>query len=206
MFDLPYSLKELQKLYAEGVEKVALCRQETKSYILGWTYRMGARKLEEVRGIPYQRGKAALKGLDNAFPGIPTWWRTLEDTVLRNSSGSGWGWLENAWGRRRYFFPDDVPAFCNFFPQSSAADILFDAMEKIEEHYAGKLPKLLLTCHDEVVLETPDATLTAAVVRKIMERPITPLKGMVVPTEIFVGSNWAKAREDNPEGVRKIAA
>lgn len=206
MFGLQkYSLKDLLQLYSEGDERVKLCRDETKRLILGWTYRMGARKMEEVRGIPFQRAKAALRGLDNTFYSIPLWWRKLEDEVLRNSSSSGWGWLENAWGRRRYFFPDDVPAFCNFLPQSTAADILLDSMEAIEGLYERRPPKLLLTSHDEVVVESPEAAKTANEIRRIMESPIAPLKGLVIPTEIFIGRNWAKFSTENPEGAKKVA-
>lgn len=205
MFQLgEFSLEDLQELKASGDERVSLCRDETKRLILGWTYRMGPGKMEEVKGIPYQRAKAGVRALDETFPGVVRWWRELERSVEESAAGGGWGHLENPWGRRRYFFPDDVPAFCNFLPQSCAADILFDAMEAIEERFQKRKPKLLLTVHDEVVVESPEPKRTVEEVRELMERPIAPLKGLRIPTEIYVGRNWAKQSKENLEGVKKV--
>lgn len=209
IFDLAtrHSVRDLQELYRGGDEVVGFARQDTKRLALGWTYRMGARKMENVKGIPYKRGKIALEGLGRTFPGVVRWWGELEETVRERSMGSGWGWLENPWGRKRYFFVnDDVPAICNFFPQSTAAEILFDAMEAIEERTTSEPTKLILTLHDEVVLESPEAKTWATIVKRLMERPITPLGNLVVPVEVSVGRNWAKAKKGNPDGVAPFRA
>jgi len=202
-----WSLKDLLAMYEDRDERITLYRDETKRIALGWTYRMGAKKMENVHGIPFQRGKRALAGLERAFPQIVTWWRELEMEVIEKSTGSGWGWIENAWGRRRYFFTEDVPAICNFLPQSSAADILFDAMLAIEYRYKRLIdgPKLLLTIHDEVVLESDDPIRTAEDVRTLMELPIDALDGLRIPAEVYVGRNWAKHSATNPQGVKRVA-
>jgi DNA polymerase I-like protein with 3'-5' exonuclease and polymerase domains len=195
------SLADAQGLYASGDEKVRFARRETKTIALGWTYRMGPRKMTNAYGIPFQRAKLALEGLEATFPGVPEWWRSLESEVLRTAQGAGWGYLRNPWGRIRYFFPDEAPTICNFLPQSSAADILFDAMLGIEKA-SRKLPeKLLLTIHDEVVMESPAPILTAGRLRRIMEAPIEALDGLRIPVDVGIGRNWAKKSKENLQGI-----
>lgn len=181
--------------YRAGDPDVVFARDETKRTDYGWGYRMGAKKLELVRGVPFARGKKALHALNQAFPRVVLWWEALVEEVRRVSGGSGLGYLTNEYGRIRRLFLDDVPKICNFKPQSLAADILFDAMEELEGVLAAYDSELLLTIHDEVVIDTPDPEELIPRVREIMERPKPELGGLSIPTDFLVGKNWAKAHE-----------
>jgi DNA polymerase I-like protein with 3'-5' exonuclease and polymerase domains len=186
---------KLLKQYKAGDPQVVYARDEQKRANYGWFYRMGAKKLENVYGIPFKRGKQALLGLNDAFPRVVQWWASLEGEVRRTAKGSGWGWLTNDYGRKRYFFMDEVPAMCNFKPQSLAADILFDAMEEAEANMSDYGANLVLTVHDELVFdlyEGANVKEVMGVVKEIMEFEIPELGGLKIPVDIKVGKNWAK--------------
>jgi DNA polymerase-1 len=190
--------KNLFKRYKAHDPDVVFARDEVKhagSY--GWGYRMGAKTLENTRGIPYQRGKEILRALNQEFHYVTEWWTELEAEVYRTSEGSGYGYLQNEYGRVRNFFLDKnvVPKICNFKPQSLAADILYDAMEELERGLKDFDSELILTVHDEVVIDTPDPEGVAPYIKEVMERPIPELGGLVIPVDIMVGYNWAKYHE-----------
>jgi DNA polymerase-1 len=183
--------EELHQDYLAGNPKVKQARQECKRISLGWSYRMGAMKLENTTGIPYQRGRKALDGLNASYPDVVRWWDSLVSLVKAQ------GYLSNPFGRRRYFSPSEVPAICNFLSQSTGADILFDgqlrlatALPSIES--TGFLGRLIATVHDSNLLEGPDATIgeLATVVSSCMEHPIATLNSKVFPITIKTGKNW----------------
>lgn len=199
---------DLWGLHAQGFERlfkaykahngpVCAARDETKRIDYGWGYRMGAGKLENIHGIPKDRGKRALAALNAAFPYVVLWWDATVDECRQHSAGTGLGWIANEYGRVRYFAMEDVPAMCNFKPQSLAAEVLFDAMEALEEGLGKLDSELLLTVHDEVVIDTPCADECIPFVREIMERR-SPELDLSVPVEITVGKNWADAHEHGP--------
>ena len=183
--------------------KVKRARKEQKAVNFGWPYLMGAKKIENKYGVPYDRAKKALTGLNRRFYRVVDWWASLEKEVKRTAKGTGWGYLTNPFGRIRRFFPEDKPAMCAFKPSSTAADVLYDAMDQLGSEL-GDLGLLCLTIHDEVVIDTRRPEAVAEVVRSVMERPIKQCGNMVIPTEVKVGKNWAEATEENPEGVRPL--
>lgn len=83
--------------------------------------------------------------------------------------------------------------------QGTAAEILKLAMirlaSSIEHIAASDRPRMLLTIHDEIVLEVPDAGVseTAKLVKDSMENTI----GLCVPivVEVKVGENWGEMKE-----------
>jgi DNA polymerase I-like protein with 3'-5' exonuclease and polymerase domains len=183
--------------------KVKRARKEQKSINFGWPYRMGAKKIENKYGVPYKRAKGALDGLNRQFYRVVDWWDSLEREVKRTAKGTGWGYLTNPFGRIRRFYPEDLPAMCAFKPSSTAADILYDAMDKMHDRL-GKLGIPCLSIHDEVVVDTRHPEQCAELVRSCMEVPVKQLDEMVIPVDIKVGRNWAEASSDNPEGVRPL--
>lgn len=182
----------LLKDYKGGDPPVVHARDETKRTALAWSYRMGPKKFERVYGVPFSRGKKALQTLDTVFSRVPDWWDRVVKEVVATSGGSGFGYLTNAYGRIRWLFVDDVPAICNFLPQSTAADILFDAMEELEEGLKAHDSELVLTAHDELVIDTPDPDVVLSYIKKVMEKPKPELPGLSIPVTLLVGKNWAK--------------
>lgn len=192
------SWKDVLRNRHEPIVEVA--RYENKRIVYGWTYRMGALKLERFRGVPFARGKEALAALEELFPGVVDWWRDACASVHATSHGSGQGRLTNTFGRRRRFFVEDVPAICNFKPQSAAAHILFDAARNLARALPKVGARMIATVHDELVVEGADPDRIIPTLHTEMERPIDELGGEHIPIEVLVGRNWAKVREPGTPG------
>lgn len=211
--------RKLFRQYKADKPEVVIARDEGKKIALGWSYRMGAKKLENVKGVPFRTGQRALRDLNEIFWRVVAWWDELVRECRANGGGGEWGFLELPWGRRRYFLMDDVPKICNFPSQGGAAEILYDAMEELVPETPKKFrgTKVVLTAHDELVFDvapSTDVLELADYARSVMERPIPELDGLVVPVEIKVGRNWGKRHvcesEDCPipanvDGVVKLS-
>ena len=156
---------------------------------------MGEEKLERTKGVEKERGKRALFGLREEFRGVVGWWDDLVKEVQRDSQGSGWGKLQNPFGRIRHLFLDDVPMICNFPPQSTAADILFDAQLNLAKALPAQSAFLCATVHDENLVEGPESEDLARVIKRAMEFRIKELGGIRIPVDIRIGRNWAKRSE-----------
>lgn len=183
--------EEFHQDWKKGNPKVKQARQECKRISLGWSYRMGARKLESTTGIPYERGRTALDGLNASYPDVVRWWDSLVSLVKVQ------GYLSNPFGRRRYFTPSEVPAICNFLSQGTGADILFagqlrlaTALPPIDS--SGFLGRVVATVHDSNLLEGPASSIEKlrTLVRSCMETPVPELDSLVFPTTVKVGPNW----------------
>jgi DNA polymerase I-like protein with 3'-5' exonuclease and polymerase domains len=183
--------------------KVKRARYEQKGVNFGWPYRIGAKKIERSYGVPYDRAKKALTGLNRQFYRVVDWWAELEKEVKHTAKGTGWGYLTNPFGRIRRFFPEDLPAMCAFKPSSTAADILYDAMDRMHDKL-GDTGIPCLSIHDEVVVDARFPEDCVDIVRECMEQPVKQLDDMVIPVDIKVGKNWAEASKDNPEGQRPL--
>lgn len=212
------SFKELLRGYKKGDVELVEKRDDSKGQTYGWVYRMGPKTLETVKGIPYAQGKKALRSLDVIFWRVPKWWSSLVQEVRQSAGGGEFGYLVLPYGRRRYFLLSDVPKICNFKPQATAAEILFDALLVLVPETPKRFPgtKVILTVHDEVVFDVHPSTNVlklAAWVKQIMERSAPELDGLRIPVDILVGRNWAKqhvcknkhcAVPANPEGCMKL--
>lgn len=212
------TFESLLKKYKQGETEIVEQRDESKRTTYGWCYRMGAKTLENVKGVPFQQGKKGLDALNRLFWRVPEWWLSLVKEVRESAGGGEFGYLTLPCGRKRYFLLSDVPKICNFKPQGNATEILFDASEILVPETPKKFPgtKVILTVHDELVFDvhpSTDVLKLAAWVKKIMEHPVKELNGLVIPVDILVGRNWAKQHvcrnkncpvPSNPEGCMKL--
>jgi DNA polymerase I-like protein with 3'-5' exonuclease and polymerase domains len=173
--------------------KISVLRHEAKRAFLGWSYRMGAKKLELHTGIPFKRAKTILDGLNSTFTGVVRKWSEYE------AAARSQGYLENPFGRRRYFYKVDVPQVCNFFSQSTAADILFRGHRDLNcDPWTGKIDGVegyfLATVHDSNLAEGPEWDPVASALRNVMEAPIPELDGLSIPVEIKIGKSWGEMK------------
>lgn len=175
----------LKKLRKRDDPPVGLARDESKRTFLGWSYRMGPKKIELHYGVPFARAKEIVRALNSAFPGVVQMWERLISEAHAQHC------LANPFGRRRYFHDpaSEVPEICNFLAQSTAADILFYCQRKLVEALNGR-GHLVATVHDSNLVEGPDQHALASIVRAAMESPIDCMGGFTVPCEIKAGKNW----------------
>ncbi len=116
------------------------------------------------------------------------------------------GYVETLFGRRRYIpeILSGVPAVragaervaINMPIQGTAADIMKMAMidlhTLLEEKYTEEQVKLLLSVHDEVVLEVQDELVeeVGELVRNLMENPREIELAVPIKVDVEVGKHW----------------
>lgn len=196
---------DIHALTASEVLKVPLeeitprMRRLGKTLNFGIIYGMGVRRLSEEAGINTEEAKTFIEEYFKKFPKIKNWQDQIKRKVQEN------GFVENENGRRRWFGDiysshqraqaEAERAAVNMPIQSLEADVLKMAMIKImqdlqEKNLVGSKAKLILTIHDELLLEVKEKNMKeiAALVKTDMEEAhhvSIPLK-----VEVKTGKNW----------------
>lgn len=110
------------------------------------------------------------------FPAWAGWRNNLIDLGRRQ------GFITNPMGRRRYFYTRNAgSAMIGFIPQSTVADMLWDIIPRV--------PGLVTTIHDAVLVEAPAANIREVVqtTQAIMEKPWPEIGLDKVPTDAKIG-------------------
>lgn len=136
-------------------------------------------------------------------------WREAEDEIRRSRM------LTNAFGRKRMFFGrmDDklIREAYSYKPQSTVGLLGVMAFTKVYEEIELGMPELgcevLMQVHDSVLTQCDigKERETIEAMTESMRIPITVHgETFVIPTDAEVGRNWAKASEDNPDGMKEL--
>ncbi len=170
-------------------------RRAAKTINFGILYGMSAFGLSQALSIPSKEADKFIKAYLDRYPGVR---RYVEETQV---SAEKEGKVETLYGRVRWL-PDIQSKNWNLREnarrmainariQGTAADLLKLAMIAIDCRLRAEHPdsRLLLTVHDELVLEVPepDVEPVAALVKKEMEG----VASLAVPLEVEVG--WGKS-------------
>jgi DNA polymerase-1 len=175
-------------------------RRFAKVVNYGLAYGMEAFGLGQRLGIP--TGEAA-EILDAYFAGFPNVKAFMDDTI---QDAKERGYTTTIFGRRRQITELASDNFRirqmgermaqNAPVQGSAADIFKLAMIDLDHALdeAGSDARMLLTVHDELVLEVPEGErdATEVLVREVMEH-VTTLR-VPLTVDIGFGPNWAAAK------------
>jgi len=175
-------------------------RRRAKVFNFGVLYGLTAFGMSTREGIPRDEAEAFITAYFEAYPKVQEWReRTVEEARER-------GYAETLIGRRRYM-PDlksrnrvvrqaAERIAINMPIQGTASDIIKLAMNRIDVELAerraqGKLARMLLQVHDELIFETPREELDD--VREIAQR-LMPSMELAVPLELDekVGRSWGE--------------
>lgn len=143
-------------------------------------------------------------------PKLPPWWASLRERAARDHFLGGtdhpyrykeWFWDVTAYDPRRGKIPgSDWNAVVAFYPQSTAAGVLYDAClllvdpdssYYIGEDYHGKTP-LRALIHDEILAEVPFSRMDHFLecISMATSLPIPELQGLTIHTSIKAGKDW----------------
>ena len=183
----------------------ALSKHELRrrSKIINYALLYGKQAFTLAKDIGVSRGEAQAF-IDAYFAGFPAV-RSFIDGVLE--TGRTTGVVKTMWGRRR-LVPDlnsrngqirgrAEREAVNLPIQGTAADILKRAMIDVHEGLkttAGGGARMILTVHDELLFEAPEAEAekTAARVRQLMESAVELKVPLTV--DVGIGANWKEAK------------
>lgn len=184
-------------------------RRAAKTINFGIVYGMSAFGLSQRLGIPTKEAARFIDAYFDQFPGVRTY---TEETL---AFAEEVGFVETLYGRRRYL-PDIKNRNRNLREnakrmainariQGTAADLLKLAMIEVDvrlsrewrkEHVSGSgAPRLLLTVHDELVIETPAAVEDQAAVT--LQEEMEGVAELSVPLVVSVGrgDTWYEAKD-----------
>jgi len=184
-------------------------RYAAKFIVYGLGYGRGAQSISEGHNLPIDFVKQFIGRFFARFRVFAAWRERNVDFVKKNH------FLANPFNRRRWWYTWEVTEVYNFPQQSTAADMMYDALILLNR----ELPKaatLRLTVHDEVVLNVPKSIIrdTWTCVRDCMQqtwpqiveasanpkliKEIYP-QGWFCPADIHVGADWAMTKSKNKE-------
>ena len=151
-------------------------------------------------GIEFSEARKFVEAYFDRYPGIADYM----ERAPRDAEEQGY--VETILGRRRYFADlknsKGMKSFLkraaiNTPIQGSAADLIKIAMLRIFERFEreGLESKMILTVHDELVFDVPDAE--TAMVKEIAEEIMVSAMELSVPlaVDIGVGGDWLSAHE-----------
>jgi DNA polymerase-1 len=189
------------KVYGFPVDDVPHdVRDRAKAINFGLAYGMNAYGLAQRLGITPDDAQEFIDAYFKSFPNV----KEFMSTVVRDAYRDGY--TMTLLGRRRYIeeLTQRNPRIrqmgerqaLNAPIQGTAADIIKLAMINVDAglREAGLSARMVLTVHDELLFEVPDAELDATLeaVRSLMEQAYP----MDVPVRVDVatGANWAEAK------------
>lgn len=137
-------------IFSEMAQALGQSRQDTKTMVYAIQYGAGTRRISNVLGIPPSRARERIDNYYNAYPGFREISNRVQAIVQRHKKVPLWS------GRFRHFqFPGEAYKSFNSLIQGGAADVVERVMLRLNK----ELPeaKILLTVHDSVVFELPEA-------------------------------------------------
>ena len=196
-FDIPYD--QVEKSHDKD-SPYAIC----KIIVHGSDRVMGAKKISEQFDMDFNTVKKVQSAWKTEIAATIAW----QGYVMREAQRIGY--VTNPFGRKLWIWSSGSgPEAVSFFPQSTAADIIFRAMigmmyERINwpKEWAEKvcpvcipLPKgcvLFIQVHDELVVDSePDSVEEVKeVLRRVMTQPWKELNGLSLPIAIEEGASW----------------
>lgn len=113
----------------------------------GGTAKAGA----ELMGCSRREAQKAIDNFDLRLPGVN---KFINEMSMKINEV---GYIENPFGRRYYLTPRFAYKAVNYLVQGTCADIMKRAMYRLSKCFKTKYlgPKILLTLHDELIIEVP---------------------------------------------------
>jgi DNA polymerase-1 len=172
-------------------------RRAAKTINFGVIYGMGDSALGKQLGVPREQAARFIAAYFERYAGVA---RFMEKTVEAARQGEA---VRTLLGRRR-FLPNlhsanrglrfEAERVARNTPiQGTAADVIKLAMVKLGPEDAAPGARMVLTVHDELVFEVPEARAKAAgeQIRELMAGAMKLAVPLVV--DVGIGESWAKA-------------
>jgi DNA polymerase-1 len=172
--------------HSETAKMAGVSRNIAKSARFAKLYGAGYKKLAKMLGISEAKANEISTAIDQSSPNIASYTRSLIDHI--NVSDFGWNWLG-----RRYYVKDKKFAYTypNLKIQGGCSDILRLAMCHCYKKLEGKLSKLLIPIHDELVFMIHDDEHDLIpVLKDEMIRAFISKKHLDMGVSVSIGKNF----------------
>jgi len=141
-------------------------RKRAKILMFCLLYGGGYSKIMDALRATYEEAVGFKDTWDQQIPGMQKYINRIKNRAKRD------GYIVNLYGRHHLF---DDPRFSykgvNYMIQGTAADIIKSAMNRIDQLILDEWPKMrmLMTLHDEIILEVPYAYHSQELMRNIVD-------------------------------------
>ena len=133
----------------ENPELFKWVRSMGKQIAFGLLYGMGVKLLSAEIGKPESEAKKFMSNFFGRFVNAKTFIRLVGKRL------EAVGYLKDKWGRRRYINADRAFTGPNFLVQGTAADLMKDALNRVERMLRKYESKCVITVHDEIIFNIP---------------------------------------------------
>lgn len=148
-----------------------------KNTMYGKAYGAGTSKMSETAGVPYNVMKGVVDAVDEAYPGLKAFQKDVENAGMQREKGEGQGYVITPFGRRLPCDDGKVYALTNYLLQGHAAEILKDAIVRMDS--AGLAEMMILPVHDEIILSAPEKDLKD--IMQTVQATMSVMEGYAVP-------------------------
>jgi DNA polymerase-1 len=131
----------------ENPELFKWVRSMGKQIAFGLLYGMGVRLLSAEIGKSEEEAKKFMKNFFGRFVNAKQFIRQVSEVLTTR------GYLKDKWGRRRYIDADRAFTGPNFLVQGTAADLMKDALVRVERLLRPYKSKAIITVHDEIIFD-----------------------------------------------------
>jgi len=147
-------------------------------------YGMGTKSLAKRLKIDEREAQKFLDYFFAQYPEVKQLQNMLEQSILKE------GGFFNHYGRWLSLKPDERYRALNYLIQSTAADLLKQAMVRIGKLLEKYSSQILLTVHDELIIEMPKEELRLIpIIKQLMK---TSPFSVPIKFSVKLGHNWKK--------------
>lgn len=171
-------------------------RKRAKLLMFCKLYGGGANKVAYLTDSTRHEAQEFIDDFNLRLPGVERFMNQMVNKAVRE------GRIENPFGRYYYIKPNFAYKAVNYLVQGSSADILKRSMIRIHELFQERWKgcSILLTLHDELVMEIPLEYHSKQLMREIIEEMQQDSALVKVPVPLPVGmkiapERWAKTIE-----------
>lgn len=159
------ALSAFGDLPPKGTDEYKFKRVIAKNIGFGLRYGLGAAGLGKRINKTTDEAKTFKANYFARFPKVQLFMDRVQQICIER------GYVKNRWGRRRYLPPNLSYIAVNFLIQGTAADLMKDAMWRVDCALEGYQAQTELTIHDELLIEVPysEAELVIPIVMREME-------------------------------------
>jgi DNA polymerase-1 len=153
-------------------------------------YGGGIKKVAYLTGTDYDEALKFVNEFDHRVPGVSKYMQRMSNVAIRDRK------IVNPFGRIYFMEPNFAYKAVNYMVQGTSADILKEAMLRIDTLFRTKWEgcHILLTLHDELVLEIPKRLHSVSLQRDVITAMNQDYKKIGCPIPLPVEMKIAKER------------
>lgn len=163
-------------------------RKCAKLIMFAKLYGGGVQKLASLLKMDVESGRRFVERYEAELPGVALFMQRMITRATRDRV------IKNPFGRSYEFDRDYAYKSVNYLIQGTAADVMKNALVNVDRMLTARWPGvyLLLTIHDEIVIEVPIRLHSKRLMREVVEAMQMDSKRLGVPKPLPVGMKIVK--------------